>query len=61
MLEIKEGTTASFATSYSILEDYYSFAGVQYVVIQVQLGVKPFCIQCRRSNGKYISPFLMQS
>ena len=60
MLEIKEGTTASFSTSYYLSEDYYSFAGVQNVIIQVQLGVKPICFECRRPNGRYISISLMQ-
>jgi hypothetical protein len=51
--EIKEGKTASFSTSDSLLEDYYSFAGVQNVIIQVQLGVKPYYLQFRRPNGNF--------
>jgi len=49
MLEIKEGTAASFSTLDSLVEDYYSFAGVQDVIIQVQLVVKPLWLSVQKT------------
>lgn len=60
-LEIRGGKTASFSKSDFLVADYYSFAGVQDVIIQLQLGVKLFYCQCRIPNGRYMLSSLMQS